>query len=205
MTTSTDHRPNHHADQHAFRGVVGLLAGLSMTIGREREALLATDLTQLTAEDRLVDVGCGPGSAARFAARRGAHVTGIDPASVMLDLARTLTRREPVEYLDGAAEALPIGDAEATIVWALATVHHWPDLDGGLAEVRRVLRADGRFLAIERRVQPGARGHASHGWTDRQAAAFADRCRDACFELVAVTSHETKRGVLLAVLARAAA
>ncbi|MET0901639.1 MAG: class I SAM-dependent methyltransferase [Acidimicrobiales bacterium] len=201
MTTSTDHRPNHHADQHAFRGVVGLLAGLSMTIGREREALLATDLTQLTAEDRLVDVGCGPGSAARFAARRGAHVTGIDPASVMLDLARTLTRREPVEYLDGAAEALPIGDAEATIVWALATVHHWPDLDGALPEIVRVLTPGGRFLAMERLTLPGARGLASHGWTDEQAQGFADLCRAAGFTDVTVATHPGRRR-LVSVLAR---
>jgi ubiquinone/menaquinone biosynthesis C-methylase UbiE len=48
-------------------------------------------------------------------------------------------------------------------------VHHWHDLDAGLAEVRRVLRPSGRFLAIERQVEPGATGLASHGWTAEQA------------------------------------
>ena len=63
-----------------------------MTIGRDGDARLAAELTELTAGDRLVDVGCGPGAAARFAAGRGARVTGVDPAPVMLDVARRLTR-----------------------------------------------------------------------------------------------------------------
>ena len=32
----------------------------------------------LTPKDHAVDVGCGPGAAARQAARRGAQVTGVD-------------------------------------------------------------------------------------------------------------------------------
>jgi ubiquinone/menaquinone biosynthesis C-methylase UbiE len=197
--------PNHHGDHAGFAGISGWVAALSMRIGRSGDAQLAIDLTALAPGEHVLDIGCGPGVAARFAAARGAVVTGVDPADVMLRVARRDDRHGAVTWKRGAAEALPVPDRSCDVVWSLATVHHWPDLDGGLAEVRRVLRADGRFLAIERRVQPGARGHASHGWTDRQAAAFADRCRDACFELVAVTSHETKRGVLLAALARATA
>ncbi len=197
--------PNHHGDHAGFAGLSGWVAALSMRIGRSGDAQLAIDLTALAPGEHVLDIGCGPGVAARVAAARGAVVTGVDPADVMLRVARRDDRHGAVIWKRGAAEALPVPDRSCDVVWSLATVHHWPDLDGGLAEVRRVLRADGRFLAIERRVQPGARGHASHGWTDRQAAAFADRCREACFELVAVTSHETKRGVLLAVLARATA
>jgi ubiquinone/menaquinone biosynthesis C-methylase UbiE len=195
--------PNHHGDHAGFAGISGWVAALSMRIGRSGDAQLAIDLTALAPGEHVLDIGCGPGVAARAAAARGAVVTGVDPADVMLRVARRDDRHGAVTWKRGAAEALPVPDRSCDVVWSLATVHHWPDLDGGLTEVRRVLRADGRFLAIERRVQPGARGHASHGWTDRQAAAFADRCRDAGFELVAVTSHETKRGVLLAVLARA--
>ena len=197
--------PNHHGDHAGFAGISGWVAALSMRIGRSGDAQLAIDMTALAPGEHVLDIGCGPGVAARVAAARGAVVTGVDPADVMLRVARRDDRHGAVTWKRGAAEALPVPDRSCDVVWSLATVHHWPDLDGGLAEVRRVLRTDGRFLAIERRVRPGARGHASHGWTDRQAAAFADRCREACFELVAVTSHETKRGVLLAVLARATA
>ena len=64
-----------------------------------------------------------------------------------------------------------------------------------------MLAAGGRFLATERRVSPGATGHASHGWTDQQAEFFAELCLAAGFDRVNVTRHPTKRGVLLAVLA----
>lgn len=192
-TTDTPHHPNHHAHHRGFSGLSGVLAALSMTIGRDGDARLASELTQLGPGDRLVDLGCGPGAAVRFAARRGAQVTGIDPAPVMLGVGRRLTRARDATYLEGAAEAIPLPDASATVVWALATVHHWPDVEAGLAEVARVLAPGGRFLAAERRTTPGATGLASHGWTDAQADAFAALCGDAGFVEVSVATHEGRR------------
>lgn len=192
--------PNHHASMPGLSGVTGLLAGLTMLAGRGAVARLAADLTAVGAGERVVDVGCGPGVAAREAARRGATVTGVDPAPVMLALARSLTRAAtPVTWLEGAAERLPLPDAAATVVWTIATVHHWPELKAGLAEVHRVLAPGGRLLAIERRSRPGATGLASHGWTDRQAAAFADLCTAAGFEDIRMETRRAGRFILLIV------
>jgi len=194
--------PNHHADYPGFSGIGGVLAGLTMLIARGAVARLAADLTAATGEDRVVDVGCGPGAAAREAARRGADVIGIDPAPVMLKLARRLTRRDAsITWTEGAAEALPLPDGSATVLWSIATVHHWPDLDAGLGEARRVLAPEGRLLAVERRTRPGARGLASHGWTDAQADTFADRCRAAGFAHARVETHTPARHALLVVQA----
>jgi ubiquinone/menaquinone biosynthesis C-methylase UbiE len=194
---------NHHADHPGFSGITGLLAGLSMLVGRGAVARLAADLAAVSGGDRVVDVGCGPGAAAREAARRGATVTGVDPAPVMLTLARRLTRPgTSIAWTEGAAEVLPLPDGAATVLWSISTVHHWPDLPGGLAEAHRVLRSGGRLLAIERRTRPGAKGLASHGWTDDQAAAFADLCRTAGFTDVRVETHAPGRRALLVVLAR---
>jgi ubiquinone/menaquinone biosynthesis C-methylase UbiE len=155
------------------------MAALSMVVGRDRDARLAVELSGAGSGDVVVDIGCGPGVAARYAARLGARVTGVDPAPVMLRVARLLTRRSGnVRYVEGTAEALPVPDDSASVVWSIATVHHWTDLDAGLREASRVLRSGGRLVAIERQTLPGARGHASHGWTDAQAHAFADRCRE---------------------------
>jgi ubiquinone/menaquinone biosynthesis C-methylase UbiE len=168
--------PNHHAHYPGFAGLTGLLAALSM-IGREGDAKLVEELGGLRPEDTVLDIGCGPGTAVRRAARLGATATGVDPAPVMLQVARLLTRStERVRYLAGAAETLPLPDSSVSVVWAIASVHHWADLDAGLREARRVLRPGGRLVAVERRTQPGARGHASHGWTDEQARAFGERC-----------------------------
>ena len=192
-TTDTPHHPNHPAHHRGFSGLSGVLAALSMTIGRDGDARVASELTHLVPGDRLVDLGCGPGAAVRFAARRGVQVTGIDPAPVMLRVGHRLTRAREATYLEGAAEAIPLPDASATVVWALATVHHWPDVEAGLAEVGRVLAPGGRFLAAERRTTPGATGLASHGWTDAQADAFAALCRDVGFVDVGVATHEGRR------------
>lgn len=198
--------PNHHADYEGCSGASGLLVGLILLVGRRGDAELAVELTGAGA-GHVVDVGCGPGVAARYVAGKGAHVTGVDPAGVMLAIARRLTKRSAgdVTYLEGAAESLPVGDGEATVVWTIAAAHHWRDLDAGLREARRVLAPGGRFLAIERQARPGATGLASHGWTDQQADAFATLCRDHGFTDVRVEHRRVgRRRRVVAVVATAA-
>ena len=104
--------------------------------------------------------------------------------------------------LQGTAEELPLPDDSATVLWSIATVHHWSDLDRALTEVGRVLESDGRFVAIERRCLPGAKGLASHGWTDDQADTFAELCRTSGFADVHVERHTAGRRTVLAVVAR---
>jgi ubiquinone/menaquinone biosynthesis C-methylase UbiE len=196
--------PNHHADYPGFSGPAGLVAALSMVGGRSGDARLVARLSGLAPGDVVVDIGCGPGVAARHAARLGAVVTGIDPAPIMLRVARLLTRgSEKIRYVEGAAEALPAADDSASVVWSIATVHHWADLDAGLREARRVLRRGGRLVAIERRTRPGARGHAGHGWTDSQAESFADRCREHGFLDLRVERDTSGRRSTVSVIANA--
>ena len=187
---------NHHADHPGFSGVTGAVVGLMLLWMGRANARLAVEVTGVSESDRVVDIGCGPGGAVREAARRGARVTGVDPAPVMLRLARTFTRDSGVEWVEGTAESVPLADGSATVLWSLATVHHWQDVGQGLAEARRLLTPNGRLLAVERRVQPGATGLASHGWTQQQAESFAAQCRTSGFSDVAVGRHgEGRRGV----------
>jgi len=200
MPTVTPAAPNHHHDHPGFSGIGGLVAGLTMIAGRRDDARLAAELTGLAAGDRLVDVGCGPGVAARWAAQRAATVTAVDPAAPMLALARRLTRRRSsIAWLDGTAEHLPLPDDSATVLWSISTVHHWHDIDIGLAEASRVLVPGGRLLAIERHTRPGAKGHASHGWTREQAEAFAHRCRVAGFHDVRIDTSKLRKKTVLSV------
>jgi ubiquinone/menaquinone biosynthesis C-methylase UbiE len=202
MDMSSADAVNHHAGHPGFAGVIGLLAGLTMIVAGGAVARLAADLASVSDADRVVDVGCGPGTAVRKAARRGARVTGVDPAPVMLRLARALTRDRPaITWAEGAAEDLPQPDGSATVVWSLATVHHWRDVTAGLAEVKRALAPRGRLLAIERRVRPGATGLASHGWTEQQAESFAAQCRAAGFESVRIEKHTPGRRAVFVVKA----
>lgn len=185
---------NHHAAFPGCTGVTGLLAGLTMLLLGRPAARLVVDLAELLPGDRVVDVGCGPGNAVRLAATAGARATGVDPSAEMLRVARAATRgRDDVRWIWGSAEDIPLADACTSVVWTVASVHHWTDVVAGLAEAHRVLEPGGRLLAIERRVDPGARGLASHGWTARQTQKFAALCRDAGFTDVSTTERDYGR------------
>jgi len=119
----------------------------------------------------------------------------------MLRLARTFTRGADVVWTEGTAEDVPLPDGSATVVWSLATVHHWKDVGRGLAEARRLLAPNGRLLAVERRTHPGATGLASHGWTRQQAESFAAQCRTAGFENTSVGEHGQGRRAVWTVIA----
>ena len=80
--------------------------------------------------ERILDVGAGTGSyepADRF-------VVAVDASAVML------SQHPGPRRVRGAAEHLPFPDAAFDAVMAIFTVHHWTDLDAGLAELRRVAR-----------------------------------------------------------------
>ncbi len=117
-----------------------IVTALSMTAGRGPLARAVADAAELTPADRVVDIGCGPGTAVRIAARRAATATGIDPDPAMLRLARWITalRRPPgVSWLEGRAEKLPLPDDQATVVWAISSAHHWEDRGAGIGEAWR--------------------------------------------------------------------
>ena len=204
-STSTPLPPNHHAHHRGFTGASAWLTAWSFRVGRRGDADLAVALIATGPGDDVVDVGCGAGIAAERAARAGAaSVVGIDPSPAMLKVARRTAHGAAVRYVEGVAERLPLEDGSASVIWSLATVHHWQDIATGLEEARRVLRPGGRLLVIERRVTPGATGHASHGWVDAQASAFADACGAAGFEAPTIGQHRTGRHrTVISVLAHA--
>ena len=181
---------NHHAAHPGFSGLTGTLYGLIFLLAGRRNARRANEIAGVGADDHVVDIGCGPGNAARLAARRGAQVTAIDPSPAMLRVARAVGRGPGIVWSEGSAETVSVPDGTATVGWSLATVHHWRDVTGGLCEVRRVLAPGGRLLVIERQSPPDATGFASHGWTARQAESFADQCRRAGLSDVTVQADD---------------
>ncbi|MHC9293429.1 class I SAM-dependent methyltransferase [Mycobacterium sp. LTG2003] len=187
---------NHHADHPGFSGATGVLFGIMFMLVGRAKAKLAAGVAEISAADHVVDVGCGPGTAARVAARSGARVTGVDPSAAMLRVADFVTRTGDITWREGTAEDVPVEDGDATVVWALATVHHWQDVGKGVGEAHRVLSPGGRLIAIERQSPVGATGLASHGWTQQQAESFAALCRSIGFEDVCVGTHGSGRGAV---------
>ena len=94
----------------------------------------------------VLEVGCGTGV---FAAR----VMQENPQAVVLATDRSprfveLTTARGVRAQPADVQQLPFGDAQFDVVAALWMLYHVPDLHRGLAEVRRVLRPGGLFVAV---------------------------------------------------------
>ena len=98
------------------------------------------------AGERVVDVGCGTGNAALLAAAAGAHVTAVDPTPRLLALASAAAQREGLDVTCEAGEAAAIPSPDSTLDCLLSNfgLIFAPDPDAAVAEIARVLRADGR-------------------------------------------------------------
>ncbi|GAA3814402.1 hypothetical protein CSO01_35370 [Cellulomonas soli] len=93
----------------------------------------------------VVDVGCGDGTLARYLARGGTPVLGIDPDADALpvDEGSDSTAR----FVQGVAEDLPLADASVDGLTMVMVLHH-VDHARALAEVRRVLRPGGVAVVL---------------------------------------------------------
>jgi SAM-dependent methyltransferase len=98
--------------------------------------------------ERVLDVGCGTGSAALLAAERGARVTGVDPAPRLLEVARAeaTARGLDATFGVGDAAALPLADGEADAVLSAFGVIFAPDPAAAAAEMARVTAPNGRIV-----------------------------------------------------------
>jgi SAM-dependent methyltransferase len=96
----------------------------------------------------LLDVGAGfwlP----RYVAS-ASSVTGVEPDPQLLQAARDRVRAiDNADVMAGSAEHLLVADASMDIVHARFAYFFGRGADAGLAEVRRVLRPGGTFIAID--------------------------------------------------------
>lgn len=99
----------------------------------------------------ILDMGCGTGDMLRrFSGGGGGRLVGVDASNGMLDVARELCRgRGDIELVKGSAESLPLGDREFDIVTSCIAFHHFPEPEGALSEMERVLKPGGRLYLCD--------------------------------------------------------
>ena len=85
------------------------------------DALL--DAARVGPETRVLDVACGPGWTAAFAAGRGAWATGIDISEAMVDQASS--RFPELDFRLGSAESMPLEDASVEAVVSAFGMPHF--------------------------------------------------------------------------------
>ena len=103
------------------------------------------DAAGVRSGDRVLDVGCGTGVAARAAVDRvgrAGSVVGVDPNPGMLSVARGST--DAVTWREGAAEQLPLADGSVDAVLCQFALMFFADRPAAVAEMARVLVPGGR-------------------------------------------------------------
>lgn len=119
-----------------------------------RELPLLAKLIQPQRGGLYLDIGCSNGLYARALTRalRGApgHVVGVDMALPMLREAQRLARAAGlrISFVRAGAQALPFCAGAAAGVAIGGSLNEIGDLDRCLAEARRALAGDGRFVAM---------------------------------------------------------
>ncbi|MCB0214433.1 MAG: methyltransferase domain-containing protein [Anaerolineae bacterium] len=116
-------------------------------LGPFAEALV--DFAGLQDGEHVVDVGCGTGAAARYAATMvgsPGRVMGVDINLSMLAVARSLpaVRGAPIAWREANVTQLPFDDSSVDIVLCAQTLQFLPEKVLGLAEMRRVVKPSGR-------------------------------------------------------------
>ncbi len=105
------------------------------------------DFAGVSAGQRALDVGCGPGALTTELVRRleARTVAAVDPSEPFLAAARV--RHPGVDVRMASAEELPFGDGTFDATLAQLVVHFMADPVAGIAEMARVTRADGTVAA----------------------------------------------------------
>ena len=183
-------------------GLPGRMAGWVMahrSSNRRRNAW-AVSLLEVERDDRVLEIGFGPGVAIRELSRIavGGYVCGIDHSEVMVRQAAKRNaddiRLGRVDLRHGRAERLPAFEAPFDKVLAVNAMPFWDRPVARLAELRRVLRTGGRIAIAFQPRGPGA--------TDEAAATtgqtIATALRDAGFCEVRLETLRLKPAVVCA-------
>jgi len=168
---------NRHFLRNQFghpRGWLGVVVGTVMAhraSNRQRSSWTA-DLLEIAPDDRVLEIGCGPGVALREIAGRldTGTVTGIDHSDIMIDQARArnLAGLRDGKVLIRHASLDDLSDIGTGYTKALAinVLQFQPSISAACTRIAAVMAEDG-VLAIT--YQPRIR-RATHG----DAAAFGD-------------------------------
>ena len=130
----------------------------------ENTNAIMAQAVSLSPQSRVLDLGCGYGSTARYlAANYGCRVTGTNISEKELQLARARSREAGLDALlsfeYGDFHRLHYPDDSYDVVWSQEAFLHAADKNAVLSECRRVLKPDGVLIFTDilvRRDTPDA-------------------------------------------------
>jgi len=104
---------------------------------------------------RLLDVGCGTCFYYPLLSKHAETILGIDLCVPMLREAQKLIDGKALrncEVRESSALELPLDDSTVDVVHSWDFLHHCPDIPKSASEIARVLKPDGRYIAVEPNV-----------------------------------------------------
>jgi ubiquinone/menaquinone biosynthesis C-methylase UbiE len=138
-------------------------------------------LLNISAGERVLDVGCGSGAVTREIARRvgaGGRAVGLDPSPALLavahDLAQEIGLGDRMEFHEGDALRLPFSDRPFDAVVCVTVLSHVPNGEAAVPELVRVLRSGGRVGVFDLDTDMTAFTHPDRSLTRRIVAAGSD-------------------------------
>jgi ubiquinone/menaquinone biosynthesis C-methylase UbiE len=121
--------------------------------GRRRERLVRDALLARSTCERVAEIGFGTGSVLRNLASEfpATDFWGTEISEEMTRFARTRPGPRNVHFLTGAPDALveQVGSESFDLVYSLDVIHHVPDQRRLFADVFRLVRPGGWWLAVE--------------------------------------------------------
>jgi ubiquinone/menaquinone biosynthesis C-methylase UbiE len=119
---------------------------------RVREAEHLAELVRAGANDRALDLACGPGTLALRFARHVRWVAGVDFTPAILKRARHSAEIDGIRNLFvvlGDARSLPFPERSVDVVVTSYSLHHVPDPRRVVEEIARVLVPGGRAGVLD--------------------------------------------------------
>jgi sarcosine/dimethylglycine N-methyltransferase len=112
---------------------------------------MASKISNLDKDSKILDIGAGYGGAARYLAKKyGCQVVALNLSEVENERDRKMNEDQGLDHLitvvDGSFEEIPYPDFSFDVVWSQDAILHSGNREQVLKEVARVLKSGGDFV-----------------------------------------------------------
>jgi ubiquinone/menaquinone biosynthesis C-methylase UbiE len=105
----------------------------------------------LSVSERVLDIACGTGEFECMVLSENPvqQMVGVDISEEMLAIAQQKLHNSNVSFQSGSASALPFSAQSFDVIVSASAFHYFDDPNAALAEVKRVLKPDGKVVILD--------------------------------------------------------